>query len=99
MISRGENDRPLATMAAGRMASAIELMPQMPQPVGPAMCRRRSLIASALTGGSHIRSSMPSSSSTMSSELMSSGDCTMPSLRLKPTAKSRKFCGVPIITA
>ena len=43
MISRGENERPLGTIAAGRTASAIESMPQMPQPVGPAICRRRSL--------------------------------------------------------
>ena len=91
--------RPSATIAAGRTASAIDSIPQMPQPVGPAICRRRSLTRSACGDASHIRSSMPSSSSTISSETISSGDCTMPSLRLNPTAKSCRFCGVPIMTA
>ena len=49
-------------------------MPQRPQPVGPAICRRRSLkLDRALDCASHIRSSMPSSSGTMSSESISSG--------------------------
>ena len=43
MICCGENRPPAPTIAAGRTASAIESTPHSPQPVGPAMCRRRSL--------------------------------------------------------
>src|SRR5579863_6737082 len=99
IISRDEKFRPCGTTEAGRRVSAIESMPHIPQPVGPAMCRRRSLRRSALACVSHIRNSIPSSRSTISSDWISSGVCTIPSLRLNPTAKSPRFCGVPIITA
>ena len=74
-------------------------MPQSPQPVGPAMCRRRSFSAAARGSLSHIRSSMPAPASITSSRWISSGDVTMPSVRLKPSAKSSRSCGVAIITA
>jgi hypothetical protein len=34
MMSDGANVRPFGTIAAGRMASAIDSTPQMPHPVG-----------------------------------------------------------------
>ena len=56
-------------------------------------------VIAALSGFSHIRSSMPSSCGTTSSESMPSAESMMPSVRLKPIAKSSRSCGVPIITA
>ena len=61
--------------------------------------RRRSWNTSPCSGPSHIRSSMPCSPATISSSSISSGDTTMPSDRLKPTAKSSRSAGVAIITA
>src|SRR5579883_1917082 len=94
MISAWVTCPPKGTMAAGRSACAMESTPHRPQPVGPAICRRRALISSARAGGSHMRSSMPSSSAITSMEVMSSADCTMPSLKEKPTANSVRSCGV-----
>ena len=74
-------------------------MPQSPQPTGPAMYRRRRASASDRSPLSHIRSSMPSGCSATSRLSISSGRSTMRSLRLKPTAKSRRSAGVAIITA
>ena len=92
MISRGENARPCGTIAAGRTASAIEFDAADAAAGGardmpPSLADARGLVDDA----SHIRSSMPSSSSTISSDSISSGDCTMPSLRLKPMAKSAQI--------
>jgi hypothetical protein len=42
---------------------------------------------------------MPTSCSTISSRSTSSMEEAMPSVRLKPTAKSARSCGVAIITA
>ena len=83
---------PCGTIAAGRTASAIDfdaaeaaagragdMPPPLVQPRPPSRC------------ASHMRSSMPSSCSTISRDSISSGDWTMPSVRLKPTAKSSQI--------
>jgi hypothetical protein len=74
-------------------------MPHRPQPVGPAICRRRWISALARGSASHIRNSTPVSKVTTSSWRISAAEDTIPSVRLKPSAKSSRFCGVAIITA
>ena len=74
-------------------------MPHSPQPVGPAIFLRRPRNSTASRALSQMRSSMPISSSTMSMESMASIEEITPSVRLKPTAKSSRSCGVAIITA
>src|SRR5260370_842758 len=61
--------------------------------------RRPSRTAALCVSASHIRNSIPISLSTMSSCSMSSSEDTIPSVRLKPQAKSSKSCGVAIMTA
>ena len=53
----------------------------------------------ASSGASHMRSSMPARSGTMSSSSIAAASRTMPSVRLKPTAKSSRSAGVASITA
>ena len=61
-------------------------MPQRPQPVGPAMCRRRAPSALARSPDSQSRSSIPDSCSTVSQSRMSS----MPSIRPSSCGRSRR---------
>jgi hypothetical protein len=93
------SNRPSRTSGGGRIASASVSMPQSPHPVGPARCRRRASRPAARGSASHIRNSMPDSCSTISSRSISSMAEAIPSVRLKPRAKSSRSCGVAIITA
>ena len=81
------------------MASVRLSMPHSPHPVGPAILRRRVKNSAASGVLSQMRSSMPISSSTISTLSMASTEEITPSVRLKPMAKSSRSCGVAIITA
>jgi len=59
----------------------------------PAAARR------AAAGTSHMRASMPAPCGTTSSSAISAGLATLPSVRLKPMAKSSRSAGLAIITA
>ncbi|MGY3081896.1 hypothetical protein ACVWZZ_008304 [Bradyrhizobium sp. LM6.10] len=74
-------------------------MPHNPHPTGPLMARRRAARAAARSPSSHIRTSMPSSFEISSMLLIWLARSTMASVRLKPTPKSSRSAGVPIITA
>jgi hypothetical protein len=99
MTSRGVKSWPSETRRGGRIASASVSMPQSPHPVGPANRLRRVPKAAARGADSHIRNSIPTSSSMISSRSISSIEETLPSVRLKPSANSSRSCGVAIITA
>ena len=100
MMSAGVTQWPPRTRGGGRMASVEALdaaqaaagrAGEVPAPIAEARPRA--------ARASHIRNSMPASGSTISSWWISSGDATMPSVRLKPSAKSSRSGGVAIITA
>ncbi len=82
-----------------RIASAKLSRPHSPHPVGPASERRRCSSRSMCSMPIHIRHSTPASAAMTSSSSTSSARATMPSLRLKPIAKSSRSAGVAIITA
>lgn len=74
-------------------------MPHKPHPTGPLMARRRAASVDARSPSSHIRTSMPSSFEISSMLPISLARPMIPSVRLKPTPKSSRSAGVPIITA
>ena len=76
-------------------------MPQSPQPVGPSMRAGAASTVRARGVGHepHPRLDAARRASTISSSAMSAGPAILPSVRLKPTAKSSRSAGLAIITA
>jgi hypothetical protein len=87
------------TTATGREASATDSMPHNPQPVGPQYAAIAPFRRSALGPLSHIRRSMLSQKRRTSSESSFTVELMISSLKLNPTARSSRSCGVVIMTA
>ena len=94
----------VATITSGACGKAKRTWPKLsaphsPQPVRPAMLRRRSFRACSACAATSSRTSMPCANTSVSTPKSCDGVCNKPSVRAKPKAKSSRSVGLAIITA